>query len=114
MGHYCKCGEYVFLPGGSGHKCPPVFFVWNDTYGPDDDGARVHAHDHESAAEKWAEHDDFDSAEYSIVGGSPATVRVRPETNAADEKWFKVRGEAEPQYYADEIDKPGTQKDSLT
>jgi hypothetical protein len=107
MSGFCKiCDEYVYeCHGGKhAHVCPPTFLVWQDgCHGANDDGDKVYALDHKTAAEKWAEQDDSDSAEYAIVHGNPATVRVRVEADACDEKWFRVEGEAVPSYSAHEI-----------
>ncbi len=55
-----------------------MFKVWCESQGGTEDGAReIDAHNEEHAAEEWARHEDSDSADYIIIGGSPATVKVR-------------------------------------
>jgi hypothetical protein len=101
------CGKWVFEVDRNMHKCPPAYLVWVEQWhGPDDEGVRIFARTHESAAELWAEQDDRDSGEYSIVGGNPADVRVRLESDPSDEKWLRVEGESVPQYHASERPKP--------
>lgn len=70
-----------------------------DGSGYEDTGATVWARDAETAAEKWAEDDDCSSADYLIVGGDPARVKlVNVATGEAFE--FRVTGEAVPTYSA--------------
>ena len=106
MGYFCKtCHEYQYTSISKEHACPPAFLVWcRDNHGVEEEGDRIHAYDHSAAAEKWAECDDHDSADYSIVRGSPATVRVRATTGDAGEKWFEVSGESLPSYSARETE----------
>lgn len=65
-----------------------------------EDGRRILAYDAESAATKWAEWDDAASADYTIVGGTPADVVVAEERDGAPEHRFKVFGESHPTYRA--------------
>jgi hypothetical protein len=95
-----KCGEYIFEYEQNHHKCKPCFLVW----GVDDaeeNAYKIHACDEESAAEKWAEDDDCNSAEYSIVSGDTAEVFVKSPNGTI--KKFEVSGEAIPTYTASEI-----------
>ena len=81
-------------------KEQPIWLVWRPENGDEEDDARrVMASDAEQAAEDYAERDDSDSAEYGIVGGSPATVCVRAEAGGEVET-FVVSGEAVPHYSA--------------
>ena len=65
-----------------------------------EDGKRVVATYAEAAAVKWAERDDADSADYSIVGGNDATVMVAEDRDGAPEQRFTVSGESCPVYRA--------------
>lgn len=85
------------------------FRVWCEEYGQDADDARmVDAVDAEAAAEKWAEDQDSRSADYSIVGGQPATVKVQEATGHADSpvQEFVVHGESVPHYSARPVASP--------
>ena len=94
-----KCGE---LKWRTEHKCPPIFKVrWPDICGPDD-WAEFRAIDAETAAEKWAELHDQESADYRIVGQhSTPQVEVKAEDGTLT-RW-EVKGEAVATYYAKEI-----------
>lgn len=59
------------------------------------------AHDAEQAAERYAERDDWDSAEYSVVGGSPMTVQVIAPDGTIT-RWL-VTGETVAVYSAREV-----------
>jgi len=65
----------------------------------------VHAVDAELAAERWAEDDDCDSAEYGILRGDDAEVVVTA-ADGTKTRW-KVMGESEPTYYASQIEEGG-------
>lgn len=93
------CGEYGWVKT---HKCPPRFLVWCPEYGEDaEDGDVIYARDHELAAERWAERSDADSAEYSIVSGTPVTVHVVTEDgDPANAQRFFIEGESQPVYHA--------------
>lgn len=92
------CGEWGWM---ASHQCPPMWDIYCPDHGDDAETARAfYGTDAEDAVEKWAERADSDSAEYSIVGGQPATVFVRPAGgDGAWEKWV-VEGEAVPEYRA--------------
>ncbi|WP_291784457.1 hypothetical protein [Luteibacter sp.] len=68
-----------------------------------EDGMRVDAFSPESAAVKWAERDDADSADYLIVRGNDATVLVAEDHDGAQEHRFTVSGESCPVYRARQI-----------
>jgi hypothetical protein len=57
----------------------------------------------EAAARTWAERDDADSADYSIVRGNDATVVVVEDRDGAPEHRFTVSGESCPVYRAREV-----------
>jgi hypothetical protein len=60
----------------------------------------VVSHSAEAAARTWAERDDADSADYSIVRGNEATVLVAEDREGAKEECFVVSGESCPVYRA--------------
>ncbi len=65
-----------------------------------DDAQEVRSSDAEEAAEDWAEWSDS-GGDYTIVGGSEATVCVRAkDDDAAPVETFVVTGESVPQYTA--------------
>ena len=79
------------------------FLVWCPDYGQtESDAWRIEAGDAGDAAEEWAELDDCDSAEYSIVSGKDQTVTVKSCADGSVTSW-RVRGEAQPVYYAHEV-----------
>ena len=93
------CGKYDFL---GRHKCAPAWEVfW--PYGHEDwtDAATVHALSAQYAAEEWASSHDS-NGDYDIVGGSEATVRVRPKGEDGLGLEFIVTGETVPEYHARE------------
>ena len=96
-----KCSVFGLL---GTHRCPPRWDVLDldNTAGDWDESVIVYAHDAREAAEKWAERDDSDSAEYSIVRGNAATVRVRPEADKGEGILLIVSGESVPSYHAGE------------
>lgn len=65
-----------------------------------DDGRRVVATYPEAAAVKWAERDDADSSDYSILRGNDADVLVAEDRDGAPEHRFTVSGERCPVYRA--------------
>lgn len=83
-----------------------TFEVWC----PEEDDGEIESHrrkieamDAEDAAEQWAEQEDWYSAEYAIVSGrSTPVVAVRAPDGT--ETRYRVRGEAVPAYYADEVE----------
>lgn len=118
------CDQYYF--DDEWHKCPPTFLVWCHDYDGDIHNAvKIRAHDHEQAAEKWAEQDDS-YGDYTIIGGSDATVFVARASQydevmeqlaqegeiddddpsvppGVEVKKFLVSGESVPQYTAREL-----------
>lgn len=98
------CKEWVF---SKYHKCHPVWLVAivEGTEEPVEKAYRkVRAFDEEEAAEKGAEEDDCNSAEYSVLKGHGDYVAWVKAAADAKPKRFKVTGEAVPQYYAEEIE----------
>jgi hypothetical protein len=82
-----------------------LWFVWEaDSHGEDEDGSKVYALDAELAAEKWADEQDC-YGDYTIIGGSEATVRVTP-AEGGEPLWFVVSGEYVPEYSARKIEPP--------
>lgn len=82
--------------------------VWRDGDEEEDrDGVRIRAADPEHAAEKWADHKDWTSAEFGIVGGQDVpVVAVRDLSGNTLTRWL-VRGEAVPSYSATEVREHG-------
>ncbi len=101
--NYYDILESTFLPA---HKCHPAWLVWDPDQGNTVEDARtIYALNAEWAAEKWAEEDDSDSAEYSIAQGTSTVVCVQPKEGGPIEK-FKVTGEYEPTYSAELVEEP--------
>ena len=98
MSWCATCEEYEY----GTHECNPSFLVWSEDDSDESDATTVYAIDHECAAERWAEDDDCNSADYSIVSGNPATVSVRSIKDGSLMR-FKVTGESEPVYSANEL-----------
>lgn len=97
-----KCGQFDPVDR---HRCPPIYLVWSkEWYSEDEEGRRVYAYSHGVAAEIWAAWSD-DDGDYTIVSGSPATVRVTRE-DTGEVKWFEVTGESVPSYNAHETEPP--------
>jgi hypothetical protein len=98
------CGEWA----RPGHRCDPIFLVWcPDQGGTEADAEKIRAWDTAEAAEKWAEWSDRNSADYTIVRGSDATVFVKTlgvDFRGGDGEIAKlaVSGEAVPSYTARE------------
>lgn len=68
------------------------------------DGTRIEAMDPEEAAERWAEHEDSSSAEYSIVAqNSRPIVYVQAADGTGSVTHWRVSGETVPAYYACEV-----------
>jgi hypothetical protein len=102
------CGKYIFkgLSGRhEGHRCPPFFYVWNPDHSDGNDTRKTFASDAEDAVEEWAERDDADSAEYSIVGGEDAEVCVKD--GAGNVTRWRVSGESMPSYSATQLNAEG-------
>lgn len=101
---WCKtCGAFMLYPDR--HVCPPTWDVWrfDEEYGEQtrDDARHIYANSAESAAEKWAAHDDA-RGDYTIVGGSSARLCV---AKPGDDKIIVllVEGHTVPQYTASEV-----------
>ena len=77
------------------------YLVWRPERGQEpEDGMVVDAYDANAAACKWAERYDADGADYLIVSGTDATVRVRAVNKPADAWELIVSGESVPSYRA--------------
>ncbi len=75
------------------------YVVWQPDAGQTEaDGDGVSATDPKKAAEAWADHDDS-SNEFRIVGGQPATVKVKDLSSGATREWI-VHGESRREYTA--------------
>ncbi|WP_368928398.1 hypothetical protein [Mixta calida] len=80
-----------------------TFLVWCPDMGAErDDACEIEAYDAESAAKKWAEEEDCNSAEYTIVSGRETPVVCVAEGEGPAQE-FSVSGEAVPTYYAHPI-----------
>lgn len=90
------------------HTCQLVWLVAiveGEEQPADDDYSEVRAPDEAEAAEKGAEEDDSNSAEYSILKYFDAQYVAWVKAAAdAKHKRFKITGESVPQYYAEEIE----------
>ena len=77
------------------------YIVWQPAAGQSEaDGTKITARDARTAAEEWADHDDYKSNEFHIVGGQPATVMVRDlDSNVRPLEWI-VSGESVRHYKA--------------
>lgn len=76
------------------------FKVWCPADGDSVEDARtITAFDAKEAAEFWAERDDAESAEYSIVSGRTMPVVVVEAADGTRSQW-RVAGEAVPAYSA--------------
>ncbi len=77
------------------------YLVWRPDYGQEPEDGRVFdAYDAHSAVCRWAEWDDSRSADYLIVGGTDATVKVRAVNAPEHEFEMIVSGESVPSYRA--------------
>ncbi len=95
---FCKiCSNHYFER--QTHKCPPIYEVCCPEMYSEDEWECVREHDAEEAAKKWAEEDDWNTAEYTIVGGEEVEVWVRLKGKEKILK-FVVTGESLPNYYA--------------
>lgn len=76
------------------------YVVWNPSNGQtQEDGRHIDAHCARSAVEQWAQHDDAESADYTIVAGSPAEVMVS-DCDGGEPERYSVSGESVPEYRA--------------
>lgn len=76
------------------------YVVWQPEAGQAEaDGVKVSAGNTKAAAEEWADHDDYRSNEFHIVGGQPATVMVRDLDSGKAHEWI-VSGESVRHYTA--------------
>lgn len=77
-----------------------TYIVWRPENGQtEDDGQPFRAMDAAAAVREWAEWDDRTSADYHIVGGTPAEVMVREVGSQDAPRTYIASGEAEPVYY---------------
>lgn len=97
MNDICKtCGRWMMFP--SPHKCAPAWECAREDgfeYGI----RKIYGVDEEDAAEKFAERDDANSAEYP----EDRIVLVRPASRDGPVKKFNVTLESTPVYSAHEI-----------
>lgn len=76
-----------------------TFEVWPNGCAPEDGMTIPHARDHEDAAAQYGERSDCESADYTIVGGTPEVVSVRA-LNSGEVQIFAVSGETVNHYSA--------------
>lgn len=77
-----------------------LYYVWKPDQGSCEEfSKRIVAVDAERAAERWAEWDDVESAEYDIVSGNEAEVCVK-NAKTGEVRTFIVSGESVPIYTA--------------
>lgn len=95
------CKEFGWLGGDRmNHVCAPEWECRLETE-DDRDWHTIHAHDSETAAEKYAEYYDCEGGEYAIVSGgyrNGCFVLVR-KLGGETERWA-IEGETAPQYRA--------------
>jgi hypothetical protein len=77
------------------------FRVWREDEG-DFDAWSTTADTAEWAAEEWAEHEDWSSAEYDIVSGRDEPVVCVRDVGTGEVTRWRVSGEAIPSYSARE------------
>ena len=77
------------------------YIVWCPDFGQDpEDGREIDSYSPQGAACEWAQREDTESADYSIVGGQDTTVIVRAVAHGAETYEMIVCGESVPQYRA--------------
>lgn len=82
------------------HECKPAWECRADD-GDDAYWTTIYARDGEQAAEKFAQHYDYNGAEYSICGGEEQPIMlVRQVGSETIERW-QVFGEMAPSYRAE-------------
>jgi hypothetical protein len=97
------CDEFTFPGIGRPHQCKPRFECREDHNYPDDDDDAfvvIFAVRPIYAAEQWAEQDDCEGGEYSIVGGRHTPTVIVKDADGDITHW-KVTGEAVPRYSAE-------------
>jgi hypothetical protein len=76
------------------------YIIWNPSAGKtENDGVKITARSAQIAVEKWADYNDFNSNEYHIINGHPATVMVRDLDSSKALEWI-VSGESIRKYTA--------------
>lgn len=86
------CKEFGWLDN---HVCAPIYTVYEE----DGDPTKIHAHDSETAAEKWAEIYDSDGS-YTIGKGNDVMVTV--ENPNGKKRQYVISGEYFVKYDARE------------
>lgn len=92
-----RCGEFGYAKS---HTCSPIWLVYNPDDGGPEDARKIHATCGGEAAEKWAEVDDAESADFHIAHGASVVVLARLADS--DDAWerYSVSGESVPSYTA--------------
>ena len=99
--NYCKkCSNYYY---GTACNCQP-FRCGNEEFSGEDRTRwrEYYARDHQDAAEQWAEH--YDQDDHSLLESEDATVECEVIASDGTTKKFKVGGEIEISYYAEEME----------
>ena len=79
------------------------YIVWCEDLGhEEEDGGKVDAFDHESAAKVWAEARDRRTADYDIANGGGTILTVKEIATGVIEQ-YEVSAEAVPHYYAAKV-----------
>jgi hypothetical protein len=100
--HYIPGDPDTMNPNAYPHTCPPRWLVWNEVQDTEADACSIYARSAAEAAERWAENFDRDGTGYPIMAGMKVVLHVRKDPDGFLQR-FKVTGEAEPVYTAEEL-----------
>ena len=93
---YCgTCKNFMPL-GPLKHKCPPVYYIYDQDTMVEEDADRYYAWSAESAIDQFSE-DHYDGEDYSILSSEGADIMVKEEGYGYWQK-YKVFGEAVVSY----------------
>lgn len=101
MSDWCKtCGEFMIWPDT--HQCPPRWEIKHEEY-LGEETKFVHAHDAESAGEKYGRVTD-NYGDYELANGGTHDVEIRKARTATEEPgpWeaYTLSGEPTVDYHA--------------
>jgi len=94
------CRRSTFTLFGTPHVCPPVWKVWDEEDGEEDDADEIRQSNAEFAAIEWAEQHDSDY-EYYLARGNEMVVNVRGQNGKLHR--FSLSGEMVAEYRAKEL-----------